>query len=225
MDSIATIVESIVWPIMIIVFGYVFRTKLENLFVGIKDLLLNINKVKYKDFEATFRKEIAKIEEDVQAQKERNLARYWHSLGETYREAELWDDAKEAYSSSISSDKSYTPSYTGWATALREEAKGKQKKEQTYMLTLALSKIKDAVSSEKAFSEPERQMGPILIEKAAILVLLREQDKTMASLEEAKKVLGEAIETNPKLALAIKRNEAFKKISDRKWFTKLLTIE
>ncbi len=225
MDAIAKIIGSIAWPITIVVLVFFFRAKLEILFASIKELLLNISKVKYREFEATFKNEIAKIEEDVENQKVKNLARYWHSLGETYRESRLWDDAKEAYFRSISNDKTYTPSYTGWATALREAAKGKSKDEQTYLLKLALSKIEEAVSSEQTYPEPERQMGPILIEKAAILVFLREQDQNVVSLEDVKKILENAIASNPKLALAIKRNDAFRKLNDRQWFAKLVTVE
>jgi len=55
METLIKLIDSIAWPLTSIILGFMFRHEF-------RQILKRFNKLKYKDFEASFEKEIAKIE-------------------------------------------------------------------------------------------------------------------------------------------------------------------
>ncbi len=79
-DSLIKLIDTLIWPLVTIALGFMFRGE-------IRKMLMRINKFKYKDLEATFEKELSKIEHSSQKLPEKvtsNIASYRKMYDDTY---------------------------------------------------------------------------------------------------------------------------------------------
>ena len=66
METLTKLIDSLAWPLTTIILGFMFRKEF-------RQILKRFNKLKYKDFEASFEQEIAKIENRTEKLKEKPL--------------------------------------------------------------------------------------------------------------------------------------------------------